>query len=159
MTASYEACARIVAQAIRLIPGRRIGVLDADDLTQELLPHALRGAEGHDGRDGNGYIRTCVKNAIRDLYAYTLAGKRHPKDCYGRPVQFAHPDVLAWQLGQAPDPERLAIARQQVARLAESLPEAESALIRRCAAGEMELTPRAAEHIRYLLMPEVPNER
>jgi DNA-directed RNA polymerase specialized sigma24 family protein len=159
MTATYAACARIVAQAIYAIPGRRIGVLDADDLEQELMPHALRGAEKHDGREGNGYIRTCVKNAIRDLYAHTLAAKRHPKDCYGRPVQFANPDVLAWQLDQSPDPERIAMVRQEVERLADSLPPAESALIRRCAAGEIELSASDAEHIRYVLTAGGSHER
>jgi DNA-directed RNA polymerase specialized sigma24 family protein len=151
MTADHAACARVVRQAIYAIPGRRIGVHDADDLQQELMVHALRGAEKHDGREGLGYIRTCVRNAIRDLYARTLAAKRHPQDCYGRPVAFANPDVLAWQLDPGPDPERMLMARQRILELAEQLPPAEQSLVYRCAAGEDELDESTAEHIRYLL--------
>lgn len=150
--ASYAACARIVAQAIYNIPGKRIGVLDADDLRQELISHALRGAQKHDGRAGNGYIRVCVRNAIRDLYALTLAAKRHPQDCYGRPVQFANPDVLAWQVDQTPDPERAAIARQEIQRVRDSLPPAGSDFIQRCLTGKDELDESTAEYIRYLLI-------
>lgn len=148
--ATYQSCARVVAQAIYKIPGKRIGIHDEDDLTNELMISALRAAEKADGRPGMGYVRTSVANAVKELYRHALAAMRHPQDCYGRPVWFANPDVLAWQVDDRfPDPEAMAAARQKIEWLVARLPPEDRALVERAASGEIELDPSDAERIRY----------
>ncbi len=148
--ASYTACARIVAQEIYRIPNKRIGVLDEDDIRQELMISALHAAAKADGRPGMGYVRTSVANAVKRLYEHAGAAKRHLQDRYGRPVWFANPDVLAWQVDErGTDPEAVAVAREKIAWLVARLPPEDRELVERAARGEIELTPSAAERIRY----------
>lgn len=156
--AGYDACAAIVARAIRRIPGQSIGVLDADDLRQELLPHALAVIAKHDGRDGFAYVRKSVQNAIRDLYAETLAAKRHPRDRYGCPVHFASPDVLAWQMDAGPDPEEQTSVSEGLARLAALLPQDAWERVCQCLLGETELDDQVASYIRYQAFGEPASE-
>ncbi len=153
MPADHAVCRRIVGQAIYAIRGRSIGTLDADDIAQELMDVAIRAAEHprNDGRAGTGYVRASVKNRVRDLYAYTFAVKRHPSDGYGRPVAFANPDVLAWEVSDTNDPEQSLIARECILAALERLPVAEWITVRQWLAGKRQLTEQDADHITYLL--------
>ncbi len=148
--ASYHACARIVAQAIRRIPQQRIGILDRDDLQQELIIHALKASKKADGREGHGYVRTTVHRAISRLWEYTHAACRQPQDQYGRAVWFHNPDVIDFRADDRElSPECAVGIRRDVEALIETLPPSERELVRAAARGEIELTERQAQHIRY----------
>jgi DNA-directed RNA polymerase specialized sigma24 family protein len=90
MKIEWDVCARIVAQEVRRLRWHIIGgYISSDDLSQELSIAALRSAQRHDGRKGEAYIRTSVRNAMRKLYERAYAAKRYPQDRYGRPVSLA----------------------------------------------------------------------
>jgi len=159
MAKSTYAHAREVTRAVNRIRGRRIGMHDVDDLTQELSIEAERAAARADGRPGEAYIRVALRNAVKDLKAAAYAACRQPHDRYGQAVAFANPDVLAWEAGPDPDPERALLIRERTNGLLSLLSARDQSLVVLAITGERELSKSDLARIRYAAMSGAPNKQ
>jgi DNA-directed RNA polymerase specialized sigma24 family protein len=148
MKIEWDVCARIVAQEVRRLRGRLIGgYISPDDLAQELSIAALKSARKHDGRDGEAYVRTSVRNAMRTLHARVYAAKRYPQDRYGRPIGLVSYDDIVQQAIKDPNPEQSFSNRELLQIIATQLPARDRKRLMQFASGEKEIDPEFVRRI------------